>query len=338
MLTSALLYDAQGEPLLVGKLTGSRDWAEVNAFCHKVYMPLATRPLVKGADPDATLRTLEVGRITFSRFCFGVSTRAEDFDPGSGNIIVVNTLKGGVRHPLGDKDSVDTRAGDSYVVDCSRTDYWNVADGHDLQLNLTIPHNLMEETAQRWYGFVPDDRLWKSRLLFGKECSAWLSLVDYATRSIDAHSNSISNPLIEKRIEETLCIELLRNWAKYAGLNLEAGARSAAPRYVREAERLMTNQVDEAPTVMAIAGQLGISARSLSEGFRRFRGISPHEYLTARRLDSLHDALKSAPEGATVTAIAAAKGYVNLQSMASGYQRRFGESPSQTLRNRPIKR
>lgn len=337
MLNSALLHDAYGLPLLEGKLTDSREWGEVNAFCHRVYMPLATRALVKGADPDATLRTLKVGQIVFSRFCFGVATRADDFDPNSGNIIVVNTLKGGVRHPLGDKNSVDTRQGDSYVVDCSRTDYWNVADGHDLQLNLTIPHALMEETAQRWYGFIPDDRLWKTRLLFGKEHSAWLSLLDYATRSIDARNNRIENPLIEKRVEETICLELLRNWAENADMNLETGARSAAPRYVREAERLIMEQADMAPTVMGIAGQLQISARSLLDGFRRFRGITPHEYLTACRLDRVHEALKSARTGDTLTSIAAAKGYVNLHAMAQSYQRRFGESPHQTLQNRPIK-
>lgn len=44
MLEHALLYDAQGQPLLSGRLNASRDWSEVNAFCHRVYMPLATRP------------------------------------------------------------------------------------------------------------------------------------------------------------------------------------------------------------------------------------------------------------------------------------------------------
>ena len=102
MLEHALLYDAQGQPLLSGKLNASREWAEVNAFCNRVYMPLAARPLVAWSDPNATLRTLSIGRIVLSRFCFGVPTKADDFDPSSGNIIVVNTMRGSVRHPLGD--------------------------------------------------------------------------------------------------------------------------------------------------------------------------------------------------------------------------------------------
>jgi len=335
MLETALVQDGNGNPLLRDKRNDSREWSVVNDFCHQTYMPLSARPLTRGLDPNATIRTLKIGRITFSRFCFGTPTRADDFDPGSGKIIVVNTLRGSVRHPLGGKDTVDTRPGNSYVVDCSRTAYWNIADGHDLQLNLTIPHALMEETAARWYGFVPGDDLWKKRMVFGGGQSAWLSLLDYATRSVDARHDSIADPLIERRIEETICLELLRNWADCAGLDLETGARSAAPHYVREAERLMIERAAEAPTIAEIATRLGITARSLSEGFRRFRGITPHDFLTAQRLDSLHKALQTAGRGETITSVAMARGYVNLGAMAASYRKRFGESPMQTLRNRP---
>ncbi|SFJ97224.1 AraC family transcriptional regulator [Celeribacter neptunius] len=333
MLETALLQDGSGTPLLQDKLNDTREWSVVNAFCHRAYMPLSTRPLTRGMDPNATIRMLNIGRITFSRFCFGTPTRADDFDPDSGNIIVVNTLRGSVRHPLGGNDAIDSRPGDSYVVDCSRTDYWNLADGHDLQLNLTIPHKLMEETAARWYGFVPEDDLWRQRLVFGSGQSAWLSLLDYATRSLDARNDRIGDPLTEKRIEEMICLDLLRNWAGSAGLNLDTGARAAAPHYVREAERLMRMTAQDAPTVAEIAGQLGITGRSLSEGFRRFRGITPHDFLSAQRLDGLRRALQQARPGETVSAIARARGYVNLGAMTARYRQRFGETPAQTLRS-----
>ncbi len=332
MLETALLEDGQGRPLLQGKMNGTRDWAEVNAFCARAYMPLTSRPLTLGSDPNATMRMLKIGRITFSRFCFGTPTRADEFDPTSGNIIVVNTLRGSVRHPLGGNDAFDTRPGDSYVVDCSRTEYWNVADGHDLQLNLTLPHELMEETALRWYGYVPGDELWRKRMVFGAGHSAWLSLLDYATRSLDAHGDAVLNPVIERRIEETLCLELLQNWAISAQLNLDIGARAAAPHYVREAERLMTELAVEAPGILDIAARVGISARTLSEGFRRFRGISPFEYQSRARLDALHRALAGAASGQTVSQIAAAHGYINLGVLAAKYRDRFGESPVATLR------
>jgi len=244
---------------------------------------------------------------------------------------VINTLRGSVRHPLRGNDVVDTRPGDSYVVDCSRTDYWNIADGSDLQLNLTIPQKLMEETAARWYGFVPGDDLWKKRLVFSAGQSAWLSLLDYAARLLDARHDGIGDPSIERRIEEMICLELLRNWAERSGLNLETGARSAAPHYVREAERIMVERAAEPLSITEVAAQLGVSARSLSEGFRRFRGLSPHEFMTAQRLDGLRGALQQPRRGETVRAIAAARGYVNFGAMTAAYRKRFGETPGQTL-------
>ena len=334
MFETALLEDGDGKPLLTGKLNGSREWSAVNAFCNRTYMPLSTRPLTRGADPDATMRMLKIGRITFSRFCFGTPTRADDFDPSSGNIIVVNTLRGSVRHPLAGNDVFDSRPGDSYVVDCSRTDYWNVADGHDLQLNLTIPHSIMEETAARWYGFVPGDDLWKKRLIFGAGHSAWLCLLEYATRSLSARNDGVSDALIARRIEETICLELLRNWAGSAGINLETGARAAAPYYVREAERLMTENAGEAPSVSDIAHRVGVTTRSLSEGFRRFRGITPHEFQSRQRLASFREALVAASAGETVTSIAKRRGYTNLGALATSYRKLYGESPAETLRGR----
>lgn len=97
----------------------------------------------------------------------------------------------------------------------------------------------------------------------------------------------------------------------------------------------MEERAQEAPSIADIAALLGISARSLSGGFRRFRGITPHDYLTARRLDGLRKALEEAPAGETVSSVASMWGYVNLTAMAASYRQRFGESPYQTLRNRP---
>lgn len=156
------------------------------------------------------------------------------------------------------------------------------------------------------------------------------SLVDYATRSLEARHDGIAHSVIEQRIEEALCLELLHNWAREAELSLEVGARAAAPYYVREAERLMSDHAREAPRSPTSQGDWA-SARSLSEGFRRFRGVRPHEYLGDRRLDGLRQALLEAPAGQSASAIARSWGYVNLGVMATRYRARFGETPTQTL-------
>ncbi|MEM1049007.1 MAG: helix-turn-helix domain-containing protein, partial [Pseudomonadota bacterium] len=133
-------------------------------------------------------------------------------------------------------------------------------------------------------------------------------------------------------LEETICLDLLRAWADGAGVSLETGARTAAPHYVRAAEEMMEAKARIAPTIGAVAADLGVSVRTLSEGFRRFRGITPRAFLRDRRLDGVRADLAAAPQGATVASVAADWGYVNFGALAAAYRRRFGEPPSWTLK------
>ena len=332
MLENALLRDAAGRPIRQDRRTRSEDWDEVQEFCREVYMPYRVTPLGRRLKPDATMRSARVGRITMTRFSYGVPIHLDSFDPEAGNILVLNTLRGHVRHMVDRQRDDITCAGDSFVVDCSRTDYWLDADDAHMQVNLTIPHDVVAEVAQRWYGFVPDNRLWTTRLKFGGPNSPWIALLDYVSRSVQADSARVADGRIAAHLEETICLELLRAWADGAKLSLETGARAAAPRYVRAAEMMLAERAREAPAIGAVAESLGVSARTLSEGFRRFRGITPRAFLRERRLEGLRADLTAAPPGATVTSIAADWGYVNFGALAGAYRKRFGELPSQTLK------
>lgn len=331
MLENALLLDASGQPIQQDRRTSSKDWDEVQEFCREVYMPYRVTPLGRRLKPNATMRSARVGRVTMTRFSYGVPIHLEDFDPAAGNILVLNTLRGGLRHMV-DKTRDDvTGAGDSFVVDCSRADYWLDADDAHMQVNLTIPHDVVAEVAQRWYGFIPDDRLWTTRLKFGGANSPWIALLEYVSRSVQADCARVADGRIAAHLEETICLELLRAWAGGAGVSLETGARTAAPHYVRSAETMLAEMAREAPTIGAVAEALGVSVRTLSEGFRRFRGITPRDFLRNQRLDGLRADLLTAPPGATVTSIASGWGYVNFGALAGTYRNRFGELPSQTL-------
>lgn len=313
----------------------STDWDEVNEFCRRVYMPYRVQTSGRLIRPQATLQRAEVERIKVTRFAYGVPVHLDRFDPEAGNILVLTTLNGALRHKETETTAARTGAGDSFVVDCSRTDYWLDADPDHLQLNLTIPHQVMAEVAQRWFGFVPDDRLWGRRVGFGGAGSRWHMLLGYLTQTIRSAGPLMAGAPLARHLEEMLCIDLLHHWAERAGVPLQDGARAAAPRYVREAEMLMESLAQEAPTIGDVARQVGVSARTLSDGFQRFRGISPRDFLRDQRLDGLHKALLAAGPGETVTSVAGAWGYVNFGAMAGQYRARFGELPSVTLARSP---
>ena len=330
MLEEALLLDATGSPASHRGRTRVDDWDEVQEFCRTVYMPYRVRPLERGSRPDSTMISAKAGRVTMTRFCYGTSIYLDRFDPEAGNILVLNTLRGKLSHQTG-KAPASTAAGESFVVDCSRADYWLEGDADHMQFNLTIPHDVMAETAARWFGFVPDDRLWCSRIKFGGPNSPWLALLDYAARSIAGPGPLPAGGAMGRYLEEIICLELLRQWSTAAGVRLEDGARQAAPGYVRRAEEILEAEARQAPVIGDVARRVGVSARTLSGGFQRFRGQSPREFLAGRRLDGFRAELLAAPAGRSVSDIASDWGFVNLGALAGRYRDRFGELPSHTL-------
>ncbi len=329
MLEHALIRDTLGAPIRHAAGTQSHDWDEVEAFCTAVYMPYRVRPLERLAKPDATMISARAGDVTMTRFAYGTGIHLDRFDPAAGNILVLNTLRGALDHQC-DGGSAQTGAGESFVVDCSRAEYWLEGDPDHMQLNLTIPHDRMEEVAERWFGFVPDDALWCARVKFGGPQSGWPALLEYAARALGGTGGVPPDTALARHLEETLCVELLRQWAAAAGVNLESGARAAAPGYVRRAEEIFAAEAREAPTVGAVANRVGVSARTLSGGFQRFRGLSPREFLAARRLEGFRRELETAPPERTVSQVAVDWGFANFGALAGRYRDRFGEFPSQT--------
>lgn len=324
-----------GRPLQYDERTHSNDWDEVQEFCRTTYMPYRVRPLDRHSHPDSTMLSRSLGRVIVSRFSYGTGVYLDHFDPDAGNILVLNTLRGKLRHHC-DQEPATTSAGESFVVDCSRTDYWLEGDPDHMQFNFTIPHYVMEETAEKWFGFVPDDALWSRRLKFGGPQSRWNSFLEYLSRTLASAPALQAQSTMDRHLEEIICLDLLQDWAAGAGVQLDKGARSAAPYYVRQAEEMMAAEAREAPTIGDIADRIGISARTLSGGFRRFRGITPREFLSARRLEGLRADLETAPPNRTVTCIATSWGFANMGALANKYRQRFGELPSQTISRRRV--
>lgn len=334
MLESALQLDASGFLMPPNHRTSSKDWDEVQAFCRDAYMPYIVTPIGKIMRPDATMYSANIGRITATRFSYGVPIHLDKFDPAAGKILVLTTLRGHLRHMLESTTDTTTAAGESFVADCSRTDYWLDGDGDHLQFNLTIDHALVEEMALRQYGYVPNDRLWGTRVKFGSAGGRWIALMEYAAGLVSTERQEAAEGRIGRHLEELICHELLRQWAEGARHDLSTGARQAAPHYVRAAEMIMSEGAKEAPTMSDVAAALGISVRALSGGFRRFRGTTPRQFLMECRLNGLRRDLLTAADGVTVSSVASEWGYVNFGVLAGTYRKRFGETPSQTLSRR----
>jgi AraC-like DNA-binding protein/tetratricopeptide (TPR) repeat protein len=81
-----------------------------------------------------------------------------------------------------------------------------------------------------------------------------------------------------------------------------------------------------------LAAACGVAPRTLQKHFRRFAGHAPLVFLRELRFGRARQELLRASHTASVTEIATRLGFGHLGRFATEYHRRYGESPSATLR------
>jgi transcriptional regulator GlxA family with amidase domain len=137
-----------------------------------------------------------------------------------------------------------------------------------------------------------------------------------------------------ERFSETLLTALLYSQPNNYSQWLHRDPQSAGPRWVRGVEEYLEAHCDQPITARDIAEVAGVSASAIYAGFARHRGYTPLQFLKEIRLRWVRDALLTALPEATVKGVAARWGFNHLGRFSRDYGRRFGESPSTTLRRR----
>ena len=105
------------------------------------------------------------------------------------------------------------------------------------------------------------------------------------------------------------------------------------PRYILDTVQYIQENYQQAISLDQLVEHANVSERTLLDGFKRYRDVSPMKLLKLTRLDFVHLALKEANGTENhVTDIALANGFSQLGKFSTEYKERFGESPSETLR------
>ena len=77
----------------------------------------------------------------------------------------------------------------------------------------------------------------------------------------------------------------------------------------------------------------GVSIRSLQDGFKKYVGMSPTDYLRNVRLNRVREELLAERSfDSSIADIAFRWGFTHLGRFAKLYHERFGELPSETIR------
>lgn len=170
--------------------------------------------------------------------------------------------------------------------------------------------------------------------LTGSPCTPLMNFVGYLCETLE-QTPGLGGEHLASQAESYLISLLLQSARHNYTEALETGhRRSLLPGVVRRAQAFLHEQVSETVSLADLCQHLGVSARSLQQAFKAHLGLSPMAYLRDIRLDAVRNTLSRAKPGdrATVLGAAEAYGFFHMGHFCAHYQRRFGESPSETLR------
>jgi transcriptional regulator GlxA family with amidase domain len=141
------------------------------------------------------------------------------------------------------------------------------------------------------------------------------------------------HPMVLAQLEDLVLLSLLTHHRHNHSESIRVHSEVPAPRAVRRAMDLCDQGGHSTVTVTGLAEAAGISVRALQEGFRRYVGMTPTEYLRESRLRHVRAELLDGPtaEARTVADIAYRWGFTHLGRFAHDYRVRYGELPSETF-------
>ncbi|HKP41780.1 AraC family transcriptional regulator [Mycobacterium sp.] len=162
----------------------------------------------------------------------------------------------------------------------------------------------------------------------------WRAALDLLFGEAERTGGLLEHPLLSSQLECVLLTGLLLAQRHNYSAALHAQQVPAAPRPIRVALERIEEHPERPLTTVTLAADAGVGVRALQQGFHDLVGCSPMTYLREVRLKRVREALAEADprSGASVTDIALDWGFMHLGRFSVEYRRRFGESPSQTLR------
>ena len=157
-----------------------------------------------------------------------------------------------------------------------------------------------------------------------------------AALDLDQPDSVLLNPIMMSMFEQLITTGLLLSHQHNHSAALRGRDRSIAPRDVKRAIDYLQANLDAPVTLADLVAAAGVPGRTLLKHFRDSKGMSPMRYLRNARFLEARQALLAAQPGDSVTAIAMKYGFAHMGRFSVEYRKRFGESPSDTLRQRPF--
>ncbi|HEV7714840.1 MAG TPA: AraC family transcriptional regulator [Steroidobacteraceae bacterium] len=161
---------------------------------------------------------------------------------------------------------------------------------------------------------------------------AWCQLVAHICQLSASAPTVLACQEVRNQYSRTL-IELLIQAAPHTySESLRAREDESIPWHVRRAQEYVDAHLSDIRSVAGLAAAIGVTPRTLQNGFRQALNMSPADYVRRARVAALHRALLGADSSQSVTSLMLGVGIANFGRYAHYYRQQIGVPPSVTLR------
>lgn len=321
-------------PLERHELFHSKDLDETRELVGQIFCDHRLHLVNRDFGLNARMHTCRVNQVTANYISYGGNVSIEPGWLGSFYVVQIPLSGRALVHYRGER--VYSTVNLATVI--SPTEYLRQVWSADCaQIILRIERSAMHACLRDLLG-VP---LWEP-LVFetGFDVSAgygaaWVRSFYDLIRELEREQQTLLNDnLAARSLENMLMTYLLvaqrHNYSKFLR---ESRPLIVPSRAVNVARELIESNPEKMHTVPRLARAANVSARTLQAGFNEHLNMSPRAYLTDVRMRRARDELRAAEyRTVTVSRISRRLGFNHPGRFAVDYKKRFGESPSETLR------
>lgn len=307
---------------------GFTDWDEVHEVVADAYFPHELRPLSRDTAARSSLESSQMGPSRLARIGFGAPVSIESDHPGAYGINI--PLAGRIVSVTGGTEVTSTPGLATICPPDTRTVITNWSSSCEI-IGFKVDRDYLQREMDRVLA-RPGQELPRQLDLRTGAGADWLrfvrSIADQALRdSVLLHSDQVS---------QQLCGALTTALVLTAMPDDDAGAAGIRPRIVKR----VIDAIQQDPARPWSAGEMaelvGVSVRRMQQGFREYVGMTPMEYLVDVRLERVHADLTGIGSCATVSEVATRWGIMHTGRFAAAYRRKYGVTPSESLRDRGV--
>jgi AraC-like DNA-binding protein len=143
------------------------------------------------------------------------------------------------------------------------------------------------------------------------------------------YSSRIQPFYLECKMQEILCNAMQEMMNRRDGARMKTGLQATDLRRVREAQRILMQELASPPQINALARMIGVSQTKLKADFKAVTGESIYEFVKRCRMERAAHMLQQGSE--SVAEIGFAVGYEYAANFAVVFKRHFGVAPRQWL-------